>query len=51
MPMYAVKGRLMHTNLDANGRIIRDFPNIYQFDLWQDDPPLDFDNQFNNPQP
>lgn len=50
-PMYAVKGRLMHTNLDANGRIIRDFPTIYQFDLWQDDPPPDFDNQFNNPQP
>ena len=50
-PMYAVKGRLLHTNLGPNGRIIRSFPSIYQFDLWQDDPPPNFADNFNNLRP
>ncbi|PHV63191.1 hypothetical protein [Cyanobacterium aponinum] len=50
-PMYVVKGRLIHTNVNANGRIQRGFPNIYLFDLWQDDPPSNFSDFFNNPRP
>ncbi|WP_324282479.1 hypothetical protein VKI22_01650 [Cyanobacterium aponinum UTEX 3221] len=50
-PMYAVKGRLIHTNVSSNGRIQRDFPDIYLFDLWQDDPPPNFSDFFNNPRP
>jgi uncharacterized protein YaaR (DUF327 family) len=50
-PMYAVKARLLHTNIDSNGRIVQGFPSIYTFDLWQDDPPINFDDNFNNPRP
>ena len=48
-PMYAVSARLIHTNIDINGRIQRSFPKIYDFDLWRDDPPPNFDDNFNNP--
>lgn len=49
-PMYAVQGRLIHTNIEPSGRISRQPPSIFKFDLWRDDPPDNFDDFFNNPQ-
>lgn len=49
IPLWAVKGRLIHSNVNSSGRLIRGFPRVYQFNLWTDDPPPDFDENFNNP--